>query len=122
MQTIKVIIDADDEVRALRLACSNYSDQTEDHFATLCGILAGHLIDQSPQVTNNMINSIVNHFAALGTLQPHDILDCCLRLYAKLSLQCLYNPQLKGVTTVYLLETYPHLIMGVVCYYEGRTT
>ena len=122
MQTIKLIIDADDEIRALRLACSNYTDQTEDHYVTICGILAGHLIEQSPQATNNMINSIVSHFASLGTLQPHDILDCCLRLYAKMSLQCLHNPQLRGVTTVYLLETHPLLIMVVVCYYEGRIT
>lgn len=119
MVTIKLIISADDEIRALRLACSQLSDQTEDHFAILCGILVGHVVEQTPQSVSVMINNVISHLHSVEALLPHDILDCCLRLFGKISLQCMHSHILLDVTTVYLLETNPHLIVGVVCYYEG---
>lgn len=122
MNTIKLVISADDEINGLRLACSQFIDQTEDHYTTVCGMLVGHVVEQNPTSITNLVNSLIAHFQSIGLGQAHDILDWCLRLFGKISMQTMHSHILKGITTVYLMETRPHLIVGVVCYYEGGGT
>lgn len=119
MQPINLVISADDEIRALRLACSQLSDQTEDHYAVICGMLVGHVMEQTPEATTKLINDLVFHLTSIDVVHPHDILDCCLRLYGKLALQTIHSHILQGIQTIYLVQTYPHLVVGVVTYYAG---